>query len=351
MTKMSAAEELHTKAVVVDAHNDLLLSIMADGVGPRGTFEHRWLGELRAGGVDVQVCPVYCDPRIPESHLRQTLRTIAALKREASENRDDLALCRTAGEIDAAVADGKIALVLALEGTHALGPDETLIGTFYELGVRMISFTHMGRTLLADGSGEDEAGSKLTQGAVEAVGEMERLGIVLDVSHLNAAGVEHALEIATRPLVASHSAARAVRDHHRNLTDEQLRGIAANGGVVGVNLLAAFISERDATIERVVDHYEHIADVAGIEHVGVGPDFIVDVFADLYPADVDLTTEGLDPTARIPGLYASRHLPRLTAALLERGFGEHDVGLILGENFLRLFREVLGVPADVSHTS
>jgi membrane dipeptidase len=271
---------------------------------------------------------------------------IAALKREASENSGDLALCRTSAEIEAAVADGKIALVLALEGTHALGPDATLIETFFELGVRMISFTHMGRTLLADGSGEDAVGSRLTQGGVAAVAELERLGIVLDISHLNAAGVEHALEIATRPLVASHSASRSVRDHHRNLSDEQLRGIAENGGVVGVNFLAAFIGDREATIERVVDHYEHIAEVAGIEHVGVGPDFIVEVFDDLYPADVDLTTEGLDPKARVPGLYASRHLPRLTAALLDRGFSERDVRLILGENFLRVFREVLGVPAS-----
>jgi membrane dipeptidase len=343
MTKLSSAEELHANAVVVDAHNDLLLSIMAEGVGPRGTFKQRWLGELRAGGVDVQVCPVYCDPEVPEAHLRQTLRMIAALKREVSESSDHLALCRTGGEIDAAVAAGKIALVLALEGTHALGPDETLVETFSELGVRMISFTHMGRTLLADGSGEDAVGSRLTQAGVAAVAEMERLGIVLDVSHLSAAGVEHALEIATRPLVASHSSARAVRDHHRNLTDDQLRGIAENGGVVGVNLLAAFISDGDATLDRVVDHYEHIADVAGVEHVGVGPDFVADIFADLYPADVDLTTEGLDPTATVPGLYASRHLPRLTAALLERGFSEGDVRLILGENFLRVFREVLGV--------
>ena len=332
-------------AVVVDAHNDLLLSIMAEGIGSRGTFKHRWLGELRAGGVDVQVCPVYCEPRVPEAHLRQTLRMIAALKREASDSRDDLALCRTGGEIDAAVSDGKVALVLALEGTHALGPDETLIETFFELGVRMISLTHMGRTLLADGSGEDGAGSRLPKSGVAAVAEMERLGIILDVSHLGAAGVEHALEISTRPIVASHSAARALRDHHRNVSAEQLRGIADTGGVVGVNVLAAFISDRDASIERVVDHYEHIADVAGIEHVGVGPDFVSDIFADLYPADVDMRSDGLDPLARVPGLYAPRHLPRLTIALLERGFSERDVKLILGENFLRVFREGLGIPA------
>ena len=340
---MSASEELHANAVVVDAHNDLVLSLTADGIGPRATFKHRWLGELRAGGVDVQVCPVYCDPRVPEAHLRETLRMLATLKREAAESPGELAVCRSSDEIDAAVASGKIALVLALEGTQALGPDESLIETFHELGVRMISFTHMGRTLLADGSGEDETGSRLTRRGVAAVAELERLGIILDVSHLNAAGVEHALEIATRPLVASHSAARAVRDHHRNLTDEQLRGIAENGGVVGVNLLAAFISEGPATIEQVVDHYEHIAEVAGVEHVGVGPDFVADVFADRYPADVDLTSEGLDAKAQVPGLYASRHLPRLTAALLERGFSEADVRLILGENFLRVFREVLGV--------
>src|SRR5262249_5387514 len=157
----------------------------------------------------------------------------------------------------------------------------------------------------------------------------ERLGIVCDVSHLNAAGVEHVLEIATRPVVASHSSSRAVRDHHRNLADEQMRGIAATGGVIGVNLLAALIDPDDPTIDRVVDHYEHIVSVVGIEHVGVGPDFITDIFDDLIPAHADLAVEGLDPRAKIDGLYASRHLPNLTAALLGRSFSEHEVRLIL----------------------
>ena len=338
------AAALHREAVVVDAHNDLVLSLTAEGLGERGTFKHRWLSELREGGVDVQVCPLYCDPEIPEAHLRQTLRQIAALKREARVNVDDLAICRSGEEIDAAVRDGKIALVIAMEGALALGSDDSLVEVFYDLGVRMISFTHMGRTLLADGSAEDEAGSRLPRPGVAVFREMERLGIVFDVSHLGAAGVEHVLELATRPVVASHSAIRALRDHHRNLTDEQLRGIAGTGGVIGINLLACFIDQDNPTIDRVVDHYEHLVDVVGVEHVGVGPDFIADIYDDLFPAHADLSSEGLDTRLNIEGLYASRHLPNLTAALLRRGFSEHDVRLILGENYLRVFRDVMGRP-------
>lgn len=338
-----AALRLHQDAVVVDAHNDLVLSITAPGLGERGTFKHRWLPELRAGGVNVQVCPLYSDPEIPEAHLRQTLRQIAALKREVELNSADLAICRSGEEIDAAVDSRRIALVIAMEGALALGPDESLVEIFYELGVRMISFTHMGRTLLADGSGEDATGSRLPRAGVDVLREMERLGIIFDVSHLGAAGVEQVLELATRPVIASHSATRAIRDHHRNLTDDQVRGIAATGGVIGLNLLACFIDQENPTIDRVVDHYEHLVEVVGIEHIGVGPDFIADIYDDLYPAHADLTSEGLDTRVNIEGLHAPRHLPNLTAALLRRGFSEADVRLILGENFLRVFREVMGV--------
>jgi membrane dipeptidase len=343
---MDEAGRLHRQAVVVDTHNDLVLSITGPGLGDRGTFKHRWLPELRAGGVNVQVCPLYSDPQIPEAHLRQTLRQIAALKREADLNAGDLAISRSGAEIDAALDDGKIALVIAMEGALALGPDESILEIFFELGVRMISFTHMGRTLLADGSGEDEAGSRLPRAGIAVLGEMDRLGIVFDVSHLGAASVEHVLELATRPVVASHSATRALRDHHRNLTDEQLRGIAATGGVIGLNLLACFVDPKNPTIDRVVDHYEHLVEVVGIEHIGVGPDFIADIYDDLFPAHADLSSEGLDTRLNIEGLHASRHLPNLTSALLRRGFSERDVRLILGENYLRVFREVMGVPGQ-----
>ena len=119
-----------------------------------------------------------------------------------------------------------------------------LLSTLHRLGVRVASIAHWGRTPLADGSGEDATGSRLTAAGVAALREMERLGIVFDISHLGASGVAHVLELATRPVIATHSSARALRDHHRNLTDEQLRGVAATGGVVCVNFFAGFLSER-----------------------------------------------------------------------------------------------------------
>jgi membrane dipeptidase len=126
----------------------------------------------------------------------------------------------------------------------------------------MVSFTHFGRTGLADGSAEDAAGSRLTAAGVDAVHLLEELAVLIDVSHLSAAGTDHVLELATRPVVASHSSAHALCAHHRNLTDERLKGIAATGGVVGVNFFFGFIDPDNPSVERLVDHVEHVAGVA-----------------------------------------------------------------------------------------
>lgn len=343
MDVIASAEHLHRASTVVDAHNDLILSVTAKGLGERSTLGGRWLPELRDGGVDVQVCALYSEPEIPEAQLRTTLNQLAALKREVRLNSDEVTICLTGTDIDEAIADGKIAFVVALEGASALGPDASLVELFFDLGIRVLSFTHFGRTPFADGTAEDAAESRLTSAGVGLLAEMERLGILCDVSHLGVRGVEHVLELATRPVIASHSSARSLRDHHRNLSDDQLRGIAATGGVIGVNLLACFIDTGRPTIDNVIDHYEHIVETVGVEHVGVGPDFISDIYEDLYPPQADLGTAELDTRINIPGLHASRHLPNLTAGFLRRGFSESDIRLILGENFLRVFRQVLGV--------
>jgi len=343
VSKDVSAREFHRNAVVVDAHNDLpvLLLMRNRELGDQGVeryWSERWVPEARAGGVDVQVLPIYVAPEVAEASLRATLRQLEALEREAAQT-PEVALCRTGAEIDAALADGRIALLVALEGTQGVGADVDLFAVFHRLGVRMVSFTHWSRALLAEGSADEATGSRLPAAGVRAVAELERLGILLDVSHLAAASVDHVLELATSTVVASHSCARALRDHHRNLSDEHLRAIAATGGVIGMNVLPTFVDATEPTLDRVVDHIEHMVEVAGIEHVGLGPDFLREYVDALYPQYDELRHfDGVDLKAVVPGFARERDLPSLTERLLERGWAEPDVRRVLGENWLRVFR-------------
>jgi membrane dipeptidase len=343
VSKHVNARELHRDAVVVDAHNDLpvLLLLRNRELGEQGQaryWSERWVPEARAGGVDVQVLPIYVAPEVAEASLRSTLLQLETLEREAART-PEVALCRTGAEIDAALADGRMALLVALEGTPGIGADIELFAVFHRLGVRMVSFTHWSRALLAEGSADEVTGSRLPAAGVRAVAELERLGILVDVSHLAAASVDHVLELATRTVVASHSCARALRNHHRNLSDDHLQAIAATGGVIGMNVLPTFVDENEPTLDRVVDHIEHMVSVAGIDHVGLGPDFLREYMDELYPQYDELRHfGGVDLKAIVPGLARERDLPNVTERLLERGWAEPDVRKVLGENWLRVFR-------------
>jgi membrane dipeptidase len=343
---------LHQRTVVADTHNDLLMAVSARPPQQWASFfRERWLPQLLDGGVNLQVLPVFIDDQYrPEGALRQTLRMIECAHVLAEGNADHVRVCLDAADIDRTLGEGKIALVLALESMPGLDASVELISTMHRLGVRVASIAHWGRTPLADGSGEDATGSGLTSHGVDALEEMERLGMIFDVSHLGASGVAHVLELATKPVMATHSSARALRDHHRNLTDDQLCGIAATGGVVCVNFVAGFLSADPSgyTIDRLLDHIEHVASVAGIDHVGLGPDFIREVNLDLTPpcCEEDLSAlAGFDVNAVIPGLDGPRGLPLVTEALLRRGHPEPDILKILGENVHRLFQKELGRPA------
>lgn len=334
---------LHRRSVVADAHNDLLMAVTARPPHRWAEFfRERWLPQLRDGGVDVQVLPVFIGDQFrPDGALRETLRMIECAHTIAEGNADTVRLCLDGADVDAALAEDKIALILALESAPGVDADVELFATLHRLGVRVASIAHWGRTPLADGSGEDATGSRLTAAGVEALGEMERLGILFDVSHLGASGVAHVLELATRPVIATHSSARALRDHHRNLTDSQIRGIAATGGTVCVNFLPEFLAAdpADCTLDRLADHILHITEIAGADHVGLGPDFTQEVNEDITPPCCE---DRYDFEWALPGLEGPRGLPLVTETLHRRGLPEDTIRGILGGNVMDLFRRELG---------
>jgi membrane dipeptidase len=337
------ARALHQAATVADCHNDLIL--LVDHFDKReqpNHFAEFWLPELRAGGVDVQILPICLEESYQtEGGLRRTLLLVERIHALAEEHSDDVALCLNGADVDAAVEAGKIAFVIALEGAHAIGQDPLLIRSLYRAGVRVVSMAHLGRTFLADGSGLDATSrSRLTPQGIEVFQRMEQLGIVFDISHLGVAGVDNVLELATRPFLATHSACLGITDVHRNLGDEQIKGIAALGGVIGVAAaIPFFIDAQSPTADRVVDHIERIAAVAGIDHVGLGPDFIDDYYQQIYGGW--MVPPGLPTDFAHAEIARPSDLPKVTEAMVRRGFTEADIRKVLGENVLRVLRDVL----------
>lgn len=338
---------VHRDAVVADTHNDLLCAVVARKPESWASyFRERWLPQLRSGGVGIQVLPVFIDESYrPEGALRQTLRMVECAHEIARGNAEDVALCVTGEDIDGALASGRIALVLALESSPGVDEDLELFRTLRARGVRIASFAHFGRTALADGSAEDATGSRLTSKGASALRLIEELGILFDVSHLGETGVAHALELARRPVIATHSSARALRHHHRNLTDEQIRGIAATGGLVCVNFFGPFLAESSATVDVLIDHIEHIASLVGVEHVGLGPDFIKEVYSETKPAWCEAEAIKVlgAPVEYVSGLEGPAGLPLVSERLVARGWTDADTAAVLGGNVYRLFCEQFSV--------
>jgi membrane dipeptidase len=303
---------------VADCHNDLLMAVRhlreRGHTDPFGDF---WLGQLREGGVILQVLPVCTEEQFAgEGALRRSLLMIEDAYHLADLHRADVSVVRTRAELTDTIGQGRIALVLAMEGAEPVGHDLAILDTLFRAGVRMSSMTWNRRTLMADGVGEHETGGRLTRLGIDAVREMERLGMVLDVSHLSEAGFWHVVDVADRPFVASHSSCRALQDHPRNLTDDQLRAVAASGGFVAVNAFGPFLSPAP-DVQSYVDHIAHAVHVVGAGHVALGPDFIDDVATTVDPIFTGLLVDPTDLTVG-KGLGRPADLAGLGAALVEQ---------------------------------
>ena len=280
---------------MADCHNDLLIPCLHRRErGHSDPFGDFWLPQLRDGGVVLQVLPAYVEEQyIGEAALRRTLLLLDEAWRIAEQHPADVSICLTGADIEQAIGTGRIALVLALEGAESIGSNVVLLRTMFQAGVRMVSMTWNRRTMLADGVGERDTGGRLTTLGIEAVHEMTRLGIILDVSHLSENGFWHVESVTTGPIIASHSSCRALQNHPRNLTDDQIRAIAKHGGFVALNAFAPFLAD-EATSVDLVRHIQHAIGILGADRVGLGLDFMADLMPIVDPilggALIDLTS-------------------------------------------------------------
>jgi membrane dipeptidase len=375
----SKAQRLHARAIVVDTHVDApyrLEKTWAD-VGERGATPHFDIPRAREGGLTAPFLAVYVPASYAEAGgaARETLDLIDLVQRVVRDHPADLTMAASVAEIRQAKRDRRIAVLMGIEGGHAIEDSLGALRTFHRLGVRYMTLTHTNTNHWADSSGkfylpdfnpaDFQVHHGLSDFGREVVREMNRLGMMVDVSHVSDETIEDVLETSRAPVFASHSSCRAICDIPRNLTDDQIRRIAAKGGVVMINVSSYFVDpvivatmkaerekllpeylkikqelgadpkKRDEAISKlfnglphprttwtkVIDHIEHALAVGGPESVGLGTDF----------DGIEDPPEGLDDVSK---------LPAITSELLRRGHSEKVVEGVLGENFLRFFKRV-----------
>ncbi|CAN5479288.1 dipeptidase [soil metagenome] len=328
---------------LVDLHFDLPLSLFLSRPR-RNVVAEDLVPEFEAGDSGLLGVALYSeDEYLGKRDLRVALEQVALLKAEL-ENTSRLVLCRTFAEIEQAQNEGRIALLLTMEGAEPLGEDLFLLHTFHDLGLRSISLTHARRNAAASGGIFAASGSPatgLTSFGRELVQECERLGIIIDLAHINPAGFEEICALTKRPLIVSHSNARRYYDMERNISDEQVRMIGARGGVIGINAILVSPRQEEATLDRYVDHIEHVANLIGFDGVGIGFDFCEFLWRQLPDAEREALQAKLTTPHFLPDLGNHGHARNLTRKLIERGFSDEQIEKILRGNWLRVLRQLL----------
>ena len=356
----SAAARLHHDAIVVDGHNDLPwrlrerwgLDLDRVHLDERSEEGHTDLPRLREGGVDVQFWAAYVPVEFTGADGPRVAREqIALIRRLVDRYPEDLELALTLADAGRIVASGSIASMIGVEGGHAIDGSIATLRELYDLGARYLTLTHTATLDWVDAAGDTPRSGGLSDFGREVVAEMNRLGMLVDLSHVTAEAMRAVLDVTAAPVIFSHSSARALADHPRNVPDDVLERMRGNGGVVMVNFFSGFLTPEGArhveryfeeadpearariagrgTVATIADHIDHIVRVAGIDHVGIGSDF------DGVPA----LPEGMADVSR---------LPALTAELISRGYADPEVRKILGENLLRVLAAAERVASSAS---
>ena len=370
---------IHRKAIVIDSHNDITTPMTNDDYdlsGPPPVPYRTSLDRMKEGGLTAEFFSVYIKPDYVANGgaARRTLDMIDSVYRAVERHPNDLMLATSVADIRRAKQQGKIAALMGIEGGHAIEDSLPTLREFYRLGIRYMTLTWNNTNNWADAGRGEKKHNGLSDFGKEVVLEMNRLGMMVDVSHVSDKTMSDALDVSKAPIIASHSSARALSNVPRNIPDELLKRIGDKGGVIQVNFYTGFVdaatvgpqseardarlkAEQDAInqkykddperrgeesdkleaanplpplpISKLIDHIDHIVKVAGIDHVGIGADF--DGANDMPEGARDVSM-----------------LPNITYELLKRGYSEKDVRKILGENLLRVFAEVERVSMSMS---
>jgi membrane dipeptidase len=335
-------DQLHADGIV-DLHFDMPMDLY-EKRNRTSVLATDFLPELATGNISVLGAAVYIEDRyLPEMGLRVALDQISQLYTEAEES-GRFAICKSYENILDARKARKIALVITMEGVEPLGTDRELLRKFYELGVRVIGLTHARRNAAGAGGLFSPSGSSrdgLTAFGRDVVRQCEALGVIVDLAHISPAGFEDILAITTKPPIVSHTNARKYYDIERNISDEQIEMIGERRGVIGVNAVLVSPKKEESTLDRYIDHIEHIKNLIGIDGVAVGFDFFEFIYRQ-WPesARKELAAKFTTPHF-IPDLSNHSHVRNLTRRLIERGFSDMEIEKILRGNWMRIFRELL----------
>ena len=335
-------DRLHADGIV-DLHFDMPMDLY-EKRNRSNVLTTDFLPELEAGNIGVLGAAIYIEDRyLPEMGLRVALDQISRLYVEV-EGSGRFAICKSYEDILDARKARRIALLITMEGVEPLGTDRDLLRSFYELGVRAIGLTHARRNAAGAGGVFAPSGSAhdgLTAFGRDVVRQCEALGVIVDLAHISPAGFEDILAITTKPPIVSHTNARKYHDIERNISDEQIKMIGERRGVIGVNAVLVSPKKEESTLDRYVDHIEHIRNLIGVDGVAVGFDFFEFIYRQWREsARKELAAKFTTPHF-IPDLTNHSHARNLTRRLIERGFSDMEIEKILFRNWMRIFRELL----------